>query len=219
MQKFALLLFTLVLSYVAAWWLEERKPHLSRALYYIGAFIYGAEIFYIGQLFHLGGQIGTAFMALAFGIIPLAIYRRDHFLYWAGFGLFYLSLELNFLLTNDGTPSPWIYLILPLLFVVVRFSKEYYHYLLIANVVLLYQFIEMKFMFGNEELWVWIAPIILGLFVLNKFVYPEEKYLLILNFILVYQFAELILFMKGIDSIIYALLFGFLEQVHYLISY
>lgn len=210
MQKFALLLFTLVASYLAAWWLEVRKPNTSKALYYIGSFIYGAEIFYIGQMFHLGGAIGNALMAWAIGILPLAVYRKDKILYCAGYVLFYLSIELTFMVPDNGQPSLWMLVILPLLFIGNRFIKVFQTYLLIANFFLLYQFIEMRFMFGHEDLWFWIIPILIGLFVLNKFVFPNEKYLLAVNFVLLYQFAELTLFFRGIDHIFYALGFGLL---------
>jgi uncharacterized membrane protein len=210
MQKFSLLLFTLVVSYLAAWWMEVRKPNTSKALYYIGAFIYGAEIFYIGQMFHLGGAIGTAFMAWAIGILPLAVYRKDKILYGAGYVLFYLSIELTFMVPDNGQPSLWMLVILPLLFIGNRFIKVFQTYLLMANFFLLYQFIEMRFVFGHEDLWFWMIPILIVLFGLNKYVFPKEKYLFVVNFILLYQFAELTLFFRGIDHVFYAWGFGLL---------
>ncbi|HLO13002.1 MAG TPA: DUF2157 domain-containing protein [Pseudoneobacillus sp.] len=210
LEKFSLLLFTLFISYIGAWWTEVKRPNTSKALYYIGAFMYGAEIFYIGQMFHLGGELGTALMAWAIGILPLAIYRKDLILYGAAYGLFYLSIELTFMLPDNGDPSLWMVAIIPLLFVGNRYVKQFRNYLLIANFFLLYQFIEMRFMFGKEDLWVWMIPIIIGLFVLNKYVYPKEPYLVIANFILLYQFAELTLFMRAIDNIYYAPGFGLL---------
>jgi uncharacterized membrane protein len=211
MGKFVLLLVTLILSYLGAWWMEVRKPNTSKALYYIGAFLYGAEIFYIGQMFHLGGELGTALMAWAVGILPLAFYRKDLILYGAAYGLFYLSIELTFML-EDSLPSLWMVIILPLLFFVNRYITVMKSYLLIANFFLLYQFIEMRFVFGHEDLWFWMIPIILGLFALNKYVFPKESYLLVANFILVYQFAEQLLFVRGIDQIYYALGFGALSS-------
>jgi uncharacterized membrane protein len=210
MEKFSLLLVTLVLSYMSAWWLEERKPNTSKALYYIGAFMYGAEIFYIGQMFHLGGEIGTALMAWEVGILPLAIYRKDMILYGAAYGLFYLSIELTFMLKDNGIPSLWMVAILPLLFAVQRYMTVFRSYLLIANFFLLYQFIEMRFMFGEEDRWFWNIPVLVGLFVLSKYVFPKEKYLLIANFILVYQFAELTLFIKAIENVYFVFGLGLL---------
>jgi uncharacterized membrane protein len=208
MERFILLLVTLILSYIAAWWMEVRKPNTSKALYYIGGFIYGAEIFYIGQMFHLGGEVGNALMAWAIGVLPLAIYRKDNILYGAAYGLFYLSIELTFMLPDDLTPSNWMFLILPLLFVANRYMNVFKSFLLIANFFLLYQFIEMRFMFGHEDLWFWIIPILIGLFALNKYVYPKERYLVIANFILLYQFAELNLFLRAIDDLYFLLGFG-----------
>jgi uncharacterized membrane protein len=213
MEKFALLLMTLVISYFAAWLMELKKPNTSKALYYIGAFIYGAEIFYIGQMFHLGGELGTALMAWAAGILPLAYYRKDRVLYGAAYGLFYLSIELSFMLQNDGMPSFWMAAILPALFLVNRYLPVFKGYLLVVNFFLLFQFIEMRWMFGPEKLWYWMIPIILGLFVLQKFVFPRKTYLLVANFILVYQFAEMTLFLRGVDQVYFALGFGVLTAL------
>jgi uncharacterized membrane protein len=201
MEKFSLLLITLFLSYMSAWWLEETKPNTSKALYYIGAFMYGAEIFYIGQMFHLGGEMGTALMAWAIGILPLAIYRNDNIIYGAAYVLFYLSIELTFMLLDSGIPSLWMVAILPLLFAVQRHVKVFKGFVIIANFFLLYQFIEMRFMLGPEELWFWSIPILVGLFALYKYVFPKEIYLLFANFVLVYQFAELTLFIRAIDNL------------------
>ncbi|MFD1737552.1 DUF2157 domain-containing protein [Bacillus salitolerans] len=208
MEKFSLLLVTLFIAYAAAWLLEEKKPVTSRALYYIGAFMYGAEIFYIGQMFHLGGNIGTAFMAWAIGIIPLAFYLKDKVLYGAGYGLFYLSIQLNFMTPASGDPSLWMLIILPLLFVAVRYTGDFSQYLIIANFFLLYQFVELKVMIDDTFHWFWIPPILLGLFALSKFVFPKEPYLVVVNFFLLYQFAEFTLFLNGIDNVYFALLFG-----------
>lgn len=213
MGKFSLLLAALLLFYLSAWWLEERKPNTSKALYYIGAFTYGAEIFYIGQMFHLGGEMGTALMAWSAGILTLAIYRKDHILYGVAYGLFYLSIELTFMLRDNGIPSLWMVAIIPLIFVVLRYMKVYKSYLLIATFFLLYQFIEMRFMFGDEDLWFWNIPILVSLFALNKYVFPKEKYLQIANFVLVYQFAELTLFIKAIDNVYFVFGFGVLTAL------
>ncbi|WP_226669811.1 DUF2157 domain-containing protein [Metabacillus litoralis] len=218
-EKFVLLLCTLVLSYVLAWLAEEKRPHTSKALYYLGAFIYGAEIFYIGQMFHLGGEVGSALIAWAVGILSLAIYLRYNILYGVGFGLFYLAIELTFMIPSNGEPSLWLFVILPLLFIGVRLINIFQRYLLIANFVLLYQFIELQFMLNSELRWGWIILILIGLFALSKYVYPKEKYLILVNFILLYQFVEFTLFVKAIDYLAYLLIFGLFAVLLFVVGH
>lgn len=201
--KFALLLSSLVASYIFAWLMEEKSPLTSKALYYIGVFAFGTEIFYIGQLFHIGGDIGTAFLAWSIGILPLTFYKNDKIIYAIAYGLFYLSIELKFMLIDGGNPSLWMIVILPLLFIAVHYVTLFKKYLLIANFVLLYQFIEMTLMIDSGDLWVLALPVIIGLFALNHYVYPQEKYLLIANFVLLYQFVEFNLWLKAVDSGLY----------------
>ncbi|TXC85839.1 DUF2157 domain-containing protein [Metabacillus litoralis] len=212
-EKFVLLLVTLISSYLLAWGTEEKKPNTSKALYYIGAFIYGAEIFYIGQMFHLGGDIGTAFLAWSLGLLPLAFYRKDHILFAVAFGLFYLAIELIFMIPSNGEPSLWLIVILPLLFIGIRFITVFQRALLIANFALLYQFIELRFMVNSELHMGWIILLLASTFALNKIVFPKEKYLIVVNFLLLYQFIELILFVKAIDHITYLIVFGLLTVI------
>ncbi|MDZ5472457.1 DUF2157 domain-containing protein [Bacillus sp. 31A1R] len=146
LTKFSVLLLSLILGYFVAWLTEYRKPILSKSLYYISVFVYGAEIFYIGQLFHLGGKLENAFLAWAIGVFPLAIYLKDKFLYGLSFVLIYLVIELKFMFVGDQlNPSTFMLIILPLLFAVWYFLFNKYRLLLVANLVLLYQFIQMKF--------------------------------------------------------------------------
>lgn len=209
-QKFILLLSGLILSYAASWYLEEKKPITAKALYYIGVFIYGAEIFYIGQMFHLGGEVANALFAWSLGIIPLAFYRRDDILYLAGFGLFYLSIELKNFGIDGSVPSLWLFAILPLLFYGIRFVKHYQSYFVIANFFLLYQFVEMRFMVGEAQSWLWAIPIIMGLFAIHRYLYPELEYLTIANFVILYQFIETDLFFRGMEHASYLIFIGIL---------
>lgn len=77
LAKFALLLFGLCLFFAGGFGLERRYPGTSRSFYYIGAAVYGAAIFLIGQMFHLGGSIQVAFILWGAGLLPLAVYLRD----------------------------------------------------------------------------------------------------------------------------------------------
>lgn len=208
MEKFFLLLSGLIVSYVSAWWTEEKRPITSKALYYIGAFMYGAEIFYIGQMFHLGGELSNALIAWSIGVIPLAIYKKDRILYACAFGLLYLSIELEFMMIDGGVPSYWMFGILPLLFVTNRYLRFLNPYLQLANFVLLYQFVEMKFLFFDEISFGWAIPMIIGLFLLSEFVFKKEKrYLYVANFILLYQFIQMKIAVESFDNASYLIAF------------
>lgn len=77
LSKYFLILIGFIGFYLVGWKLESSLPKTSRSLYYIGGIIFGAGIFLIGQTFHLGGAIYSAFMLWAIGIIPLAYYLKD----------------------------------------------------------------------------------------------------------------------------------------------
>lgn len=77
LSKYFLILIGFMGFYLAGWKLEMRLPKTSRSLYYIGGIIFGAGIFLIGQTFHLGGAVYSAFMLWAIGILPLALYLKD----------------------------------------------------------------------------------------------------------------------------------------------
>jgi uncharacterized membrane protein len=197
-EKFGLLLTGLIASYVGAWFLELKAPKLSQALYYIGVFSFGAEVIYVGQLFHLGGNIGNAFLVWAIGVLPLAYYLKDRLLYVFGFGLLYLGIEARYMLTEN--PSYLLIVILLVLFGIGHFLFNRNNILFIANLVLLYQFIEMKFMFGPDEASYVMALIIPLLFAIRFFIFKENKLMLLANVVLLYQFVELKFVLNGVTG-------------------
>ncbi len=75
--KFVLILFGLTGAYFTGWKLEESYPKTSKSFYYIGAAIYGAGIFLVGQMFHSSSPFQQAFLVWALGIVPLALYLKD----------------------------------------------------------------------------------------------------------------------------------------------
>ena len=76
-NKYFLILFGFMGFYVTGWLLEKRLPKTSRSMYYVGAIIFGSGIFLIGQTFHLGGAVYSAFLFWAIGILPLACYLKS----------------------------------------------------------------------------------------------------------------------------------------------
>ncbi len=199
LTKFSILLATLVVFYLMAFSLEKKNPYLSKAFYYIGAFAYGAEIFYIGQMFHLGGNIEDAFLMWGIGIFPLAMYLKDNLLKGVSILFVYTFIEFKFLLA-EGALVYGAILIIPILFAFGYYIMKNNHYILVVNFILLYQFIEMNVMF--TENWIGYLPIVVipVLFALNHFVMNNTKELMILNFFLLYQFIEMKFVLKPLEQ-------------------
>lgn len=185
--KFVILLSTLIIFYLLGFALEKKKPNLSKAFYYIGAFAYGAEIFYIGQMFHLGGNLEDAFLLWGIGILPLALYLQDKILKVASLVFVYAYIEMKFLFA-DGLLEYAPIVIIPALFAFGYFVMRNNMYIKLVNFIILYQFIEMNFMFADD--WTKYLPIVIipALFALNYFVMNQSDKLMIANFFLLYQY-------------------------------
>jgi len=188
--KFMTLLSTLILFYLLGFSLEKKKPDLSRAFYYIGAFTYGAEIFYIGQMFHLGGNVEDAFLMWGIGILPLAFYLKDRILKTASLVFVYAFIEMKFLFA-EGLLEYAPILVIPALFAFGYYFMRNNVYVRVINFIILYQFIEMNFMFAND--WTQYLPILIipALFALNHFIMNKSVELMVANFVLLYQFITM----------------------------
>lgn len=188
--KFSLLMALLITFYLSALFMEKKIPSLSRAIYYMGAFTFGAEIFYIGQMFHLGMNVEDAFLLWGIGLLPLVFYSKDTILKVASLLFIYTFIEIKFVLT-DGAWEYLPILIIPALFAFGYYMMENNRYVTIVNFFLLYQFIEFKFIFA--EGWISYLPILIipALFALNLYVMKRSQVLMFLNFFLVYQFIEM----------------------------
>ncbi|WP_312473415.1 DUF2157 domain-containing protein [Neobacillus sp.] len=57
--------------------LERNYPKTSKSFYYLGVLVFGAGIFLVEQMFHIGGSIQEAFLWWSLGILPLAWVLRD----------------------------------------------------------------------------------------------------------------------------------------------
>ncbi|WP_301109728.1 DUF2157 domain-containing protein [Sporosarcina sp.] len=113
-SKFGLILITFVLSYIAGYKLEPNYERTSRSMYYIGAAIYGAGIFLIGQSFHLDHAVYTDFLLWSVGILPLAYYLKDQLL--AVFASTFLIIYSFTAFETGGFGPYWLLLMLPILF-------------------------------------------------------------------------------------------------------
>ena len=65
----------------ASYRLSHNYPKTSRSLLYLASLIFGAGIFLVGQMFHIGGSFAVSFLLWAIGILPAALLFRDRLIY------------------------------------------------------------------------------------------------------------------------------------------
>ena len=90
--KFLLIVGIFIACQFAGYKLEGNYPKTSKSFYYLGVIVFGAGIFLVEQMFHIGGSTQDAFLWWAIGIIPLAWVLRDKWILLAAafFSLFHL---------------------------------------------------------------------------------------------------------------------------------
>ncbi|AXH99969.1 DUF2157 domain-containing protein [Sporosarcina sp. PTS2304] len=112
--KFGLIVFSLILFYIVGHVLEDNYEKTAKSMFYIGAAVYGAGIFLIGQSFHLQHTVYTDFLLWAIGILPLAYYLRDQLV--AVFAsAFLIVYSFSSFASISSTPY-WLLLLIPILF-------------------------------------------------------------------------------------------------------
>ncbi|WML50609.1 DUF2157 domain-containing protein [Neobacillus sp. PS3-34] len=186
LTKYLILLITFILFFVAGRWQETRSPKLSRALYYIGAFAFGGEIVYIGQLFHLGGNTENLFLAWGIGVIPLAYYLKDKVVKYAGFGLIELFVLTKFL--NDD--HRFIYL---LVIVVPLLGLGFYikdTSIKMSSLALVYLYIQLEYFMNHDYFGYLMLAIIPLLFIFWYKVMKPAQYLLWINIAVLYEYIQ-----------------------------
>jgi uncharacterized membrane protein len=75
--KFLFILGLFVGCYFTGFQLEKNFPKTAKSFYYLGAIVFGAGIFLIGQMYHFGGDFQDAFLWWSLGILPLAWVLKD----------------------------------------------------------------------------------------------------------------------------------------------
>lgn len=75
--KFLLIVGMYIGCMLAGFKLEKNFPKTSKSFYYLGVIVFGAGIFLVEQIFHLGGSTQRAFLWWALGIMPLAWVLRE----------------------------------------------------------------------------------------------------------------------------------------------
>lgn len=112
--KFGIIVVAFLLFYLAGYKLERSYEKTSRSMYYIGAAIFGAGIFLIGQSFHLQHTVYTDFLLWGVGILPLAYYLKDQLV--AVFASAFLIIYSFSAFSADSVSPYWLLLLLPILF-------------------------------------------------------------------------------------------------------
>ncbi|MEH7073076.1 DUF2157 domain-containing protein [Neobacillus drentensis] len=92
--KFLLIIALFVACNFAGYKMEKNFPKTSRSLYYVGGLVFGAGIFLVEQMFHLGTNSQNAFLWWSLGILPLAWVLRDKWILLAS-SLFVLKYLLD----------------------------------------------------------------------------------------------------------------------------
>jgi uncharacterized membrane protein len=92
--KLLLIIAIFLASNLTGYKMEKNYPKTSRSLYYLGVLVFGAGIFLIEQMFHLGTNSQNAFLWWSLGILPLAWVLRDKWILLAS-SLFVLKYLLD----------------------------------------------------------------------------------------------------------------------------
>ncbi|WFD10356.1 DUF2157 domain-containing protein [Tepidibacter hydrothermalis] len=157
--------FMIIGSYIGfnilSYKLENKYPKTSKSFLYIGALIYGAGIFLIGQIFHYEGHFSKAFLFWGVGIIPLALLFKDKlvFIFSHVFLLVYLmnSYNLDYL-------SYFIILIIPVLYYINNHLGNSKVGTFFNNLVLLSTVLYFLGNYNVDEFYTTVVFLIIGLF-------------------------------------------------------
>ncbi|WP_303968783.1 DUF2157 domain-containing protein [Sporosarcina ureae] len=162
--KFGLIVVGMILAYFAGYKLEIDYERTSRSMYYIGAAIFGAGIFLIGQSFHLQHTVYTDFLLWGVGILPLAYYLKDQLLAVFASAFFIIYSFSAFSAYESGSFGPlWLLLLIPVLFWMneTRFGRK--SSLFVMSVLLSASFIVNMLEFFHVDEWISILIVfILG---------------------------------------------------------
>ncbi|MGG0655771.1 DUF2157 domain-containing protein [Rummeliibacillus pycnus] len=188
--KYIILLAILIIFFIVGKLLEVKKPTLSKTSYYIGVFAFGGELFYIGQLFHLGIHASDMFLAWGIGTLPLAYYLKDKYLKGFSLALVYIFVEMKFIVIDSPYPYGAI-IVIPLLFLAGHYMlKEYQYILKWVNLFFVYQYIQFQFYYipiGDHHFpWIFLISIPILFFIGHRF-YNKSLILFIINTALVIE--------------------------------
>lgn len=75
--KFSLIVLSIMGVNLVGFKLETKQPKTARTMHYLGVLFFGAGIFLIGQMFHLGGEFHQAFLLWSIGVLPIGYVLKD----------------------------------------------------------------------------------------------------------------------------------------------
>ncbi|WP_042346518.1 DUF2157 domain-containing protein [Bacillus massiliigorillae] len=161
--KYLFIFFGVIGFYVAGRGTENSLPRTARSFYYLGGFLFGAGIFLVGQTFHLGGAVYTAFLFWAVGIIPLAYYLKDRVVLGLAiiFLLFY-SLQIY----GQGELPLALLVIVPLIYYINHTTMYKSSALFFLNSILLTHFLHSALWhFGVNQFVIVLLLFVLGIII------------------------------------------------------
>lgn len=134
LTKYLIILVGFLGVNIVSFLLEENHPKTSCSLIYLGALIYGAGIFLIGQIFNFSGHFSFAFLLWAAGVFPAGLLFRDRIIYLFSSAL--LLVYVNGCFDSGAWPVAMIFA-LPALY----YCNKYFNYssllLFMSNLVAL----------------------------------------------------------------------------------
>ncbi|WP_040205245.1 DUF2157 domain-containing protein [Neobacillus jeddahensis] len=124
--KFLFIIGLFIACNFAGYKMEIHYQKTSKSLYYLGVLVFGAGIFLVEQMFHLGQSFQASFLWWSLGIFPLAWVLRDKWILFASsvFALVYL-LDEHYL--QGGSIPYWILLWIAAIYILngkIGFSKK-----------------------------------------------------------------------------------------------
>ncbi len=160
--KFGLILLLFLGVNLVSFKLSESYPRISQNLLYLGALVYGAGIFLVGQMFHLGGHFTGAFLLWGIGVLPMAVIFKEKLLFL--FVHFLFLVYLNGYFSIMGTAFPYyIILIIPVLYYLNRFFNNSKIGTFANNLLLLNTILYLGFEFELTAVLVFLILFVIGL--------------------------------------------------------
>ncbi|WP_066069063.1 DUF2157 domain-containing protein [Neobacillus soli] len=156
--KFLFILCLFIGCNFAGYKMEKNYPKTSKGLYYLGVLVFGAGIFLVEQMFHLGRSFQVAFLWWSLGILPLAWVLRDKWILLAASLFVFVSMMDERYLQGESIPF-WTLLFIAAIYLLndkIHFSKA------------------TGFVIGLLSL-AFIGTVIS--FILNRYEYNDEPYL------------------------------------------
>lgn len=187
LTKYVILVSLLIVLLIGGKMFETKQQRLSQILFLVSFFTFGANIFYIGQLFHLGGKAEDAFLWWGIGMLPLAFYLQNRYYKFASLALIYLFVETK-LVNNEPKMT---LLVLIALFALMQLLKgKERDIVLFVNLFMAYQYVQLYEYFqvleSNEFPWLFTA-LLPALFVFGHKTMNKSNALFVVHMVMTIQ--------------------------------